>query len=544
MAETVRGLAGLPSRTSVLVAGGGPVGLAAATELGHRGIETLMVEPRAEVSQVRPRCKTLNVRTLEHARRWGVAERLRTRSPLPPSWSQDVVFCTSLTGHRLSRFEGVFGLTADGDRFAELGQQAPQFVFEEVLRELVGELFATKMVTGLRVADVEQDAEGVTVTVVDADGETATVQAEYVLGCDGPRSAVREAIGSSYVGGQALRPNYVMVFRAPGIWEHVAHGPAVQYWIVNPEAAGIMGTLDRGEVWWAGFFGVDEETGLREGERLIQAAIGAPLELEITSRDPWVAQMRLVDKLRVGRVFLAGDAAHLNPPLGGHGLNTGIGDAVDLGWKLAAVLDGWASPGLLDTYEGERRPVQERVIEESIANMKVLPPELLAPDLAVDGPQGDAARGRAHAQVQATKRDEFHALDLVLDVAYESPAIVPRDGDGPPSGMRLPHVFLDPGRSIYDELGAGFSLLLLDERATEQAERIATAAERSGVPLRLVDLREGNLREHYRSDLLLVRPDQHIAWSGGGEPIDPQALVDRVRGSVTQPPVARSLNRV
>ncbi|MBN9624153.1 MAG: FAD-dependent monooxygenase, partial [Actinobacteria bacterium] len=231
---------GLPPRTSVVIAGGGPVGLAAAVELGLRGIETVVIEPRPEVSHARPRCKTLNARTMEHARRWGIAERLRERCPLPTSWSQDIVFCTSLAGYELSRFEGVLGLVAEGDRFPELGQQAPQFVFEEVLREFVDELPACTLLTGLRVANLEQDAERVTVTVASATGETGAVRADYALGCDGPRSAVRAAIGSVYEGGQALRPNFGMLFRAPGLWERVAHGPAVQYWVVNQAAPAVI----------------------------------------------------------------------------------------------------------------------------------------------------------------------------------------------------------------------------------------------------------------------------------------------------------------
>jgi 2-polyprenyl-6-methoxyphenol hydroxylase-like FAD-dependent oxidoreductase len=526
----VSAAASLPRRAAVLVAGGGPVGLAAAVELGRRGVDTVVIEPRAEVSHARPRCKTLNVRTMEHMRRWGVVDRLRERCPLPTSWSQDIVFCTSMAGFELSRFEGVLGLVPEGERFAELGQQAPQFVFEEMLRELVAELPACTLVTGSRVVDLDQDADGVTVTVAAEEGGTAAIRADWVLGCDGPRSAVRPAIGAAYEGGQALRPNFGMVFRAPDLWEHVAHGPAVQYWVVSPEAPAVMGSLDREDTWWIGAFGVDAERGRREGEELIRGAIGAPLEVEILSRDPWVAHMELADRLRVGRVFLAGDAAHLNPPFGGHGLNTGVGDAIDLGWKLAAVIQGWAEPELLDTYETERRPLQERVIAEATANMKVLAPDLLAPDIADPGAAGERARGRAHEQIQATKHAEFHALDLVLDVRCESPAIITSGPGGPPAGGRLPHVLLGPGHSIYDELGEGFSLLLLGDDAARESAEIAAAAARRAMPLSVVDLRHEGLADRYETNVILVRPDQQVAWNGRRGGIDPQALVDQVRG--------------
>jgi 2-polyprenyl-6-methoxyphenol hydroxylase-like FAD-dependent oxidoreductase len=218
--------------TQVVIAGGGPVGLAAAVELGLRGIECLVVEPREQVSRARPRCKTINIRTMEHLRRWRLADRLRERAPLPVSYSRDVVFCTSLTGRELSRFSGVFGLADDPDRYPETGQQAPQYVLEELLREVVEELPACTLELGSRVTDVGQDPDEVRVGVVDRTGRHRTVGAQYLLGCDGPRSVVRDGIGSVYEGGRALSPNYGMVFRAPGLRERVRHGPAVQYWTV------------------------------------------------------------------------------------------------------------------------------------------------------------------------------------------------------------------------------------------------------------------------------------------------------------------------
>ena len=184
-------VAALPGSTQVVVAGGSPVGLACAVELGRRGISCLVIEPRTTVSHARPRCKTINVRSMAHLRRWGIAERLRS-GPRYPAWSQDVVFCTSLAGRELSRFTGVLGLVPDGDRFPELGQQAPQYVLEELLRDVVRELPACQLATGMTVIDVAQDDTEVRVTVGFQAGQSTVVTAAYLVGCDGPRSTVRE----------------------------------------------------------------------------------------------------------------------------------------------------------------------------------------------------------------------------------------------------------------------------------------------------------------------------------------------------------------
>lgn len=545
---TSRQLAELPAAVQVLVAGGGPVGLAAAVELGRRGIRCLVVEPRRTVSHARPRCKTLNVRTMEHLRRWGLADRLRERAPLPVAWSQDVVFCTSMVGHELSRFTGVLGLVHEGDRFPELGQQAPQYVLEELLREEVERLPACTLVTGPRVAGVAQDDAEVRITVTDETGGEALITADYLLGCDGPRSTVREQIGSAYVGTEALRPNFGMVFHAPELSRLVRHGRALHYWIINAAAPGLIGPIDREDTWWTIAFGVDRETGEREAQRLIDDAVGAPVRATVLSTDPWTARMQIVDRMRVGRVFLAGDAAHLNPPFGGHGLNTGLGDAADLGWKLAAVLDGWGGPPLLDSYETERRPIQERVIREAAANMRTISGDLLAEDLTADDEAGERARRAADRRIQEAKAPEFHSLELVLGCRItDSPVIDSHEGNGDGGsggdggagaadiarpGSRLPHLWLRSGRSLFDELGADLTLLVLGGGSDSGTARgtFQRAAQSRGVPLETLDLSGRGLRDRYGADLVLVRPDQVVAWCGDTAPDDAKALIDRVVG--------------
>ncbi|HEY3651089.1 MAG TPA: FAD-dependent monooxygenase [Streptosporangiaceae bacterium] len=543
--------ASLPGTVPVVVAGGGPAGLACAVELGRRGIGCLVIEPRSTVSRARPRCKTINVRSMQHLRRWGIASRLRDRAPLSPTWSSDAVFCTSLAGRELSRFTGVLGLVPEGDRFPELGQQAPQYVLEELLRDVVRELPACQLATGFTVTGVGQDEGGVRVTVVGRGGGHAVVTADYLIGCDGPRSVVRDRIGAAYTGEAALRPNFGMVFTAPDLWRHVRHGPAVHYWIINPAAPALMGPIDLDGTWWLIAFGVDSETGEREAARLIDAAAGMPSGAAVRSTDPWTARMQIADTMRRGRVFLAGDAAHLNPPFGGHGLNTGVGDAVDLGWKLAATLDGWGGPALLDSYELERRPIQERVIREATANMAVTSPELLADNLDADNAVGERARRAAGERIQQAKRPEFHSLELVLGIRIEDSPVIAREPDaaarretlpgvqlpgvqlpGVQLGALLPHAWLGPGRSLYDELGEGFTLLVC--RPGTGTGTIEKAARTRGVPLRVLEVPDQDPVHrgvHRGPALALVRPDQYVAWAGDCEPGDGLALIDRVRGS-------------
>jgi len=529
----------------VLIAGAGPVGLALAVELSLRGVQCLVVEPRPQPTRLRPRAKTLNARTMEHARRWGLAARLRAAAPLPVSWSQDVSFCTTFLGREITRFTGVLGLADDGDS-PERGQQMPQYVLEEVLREVAAELPTVDLRLGWRLDRLDETTapDRVCATLTGPAGSATTVAAQYVVGADGARSIVREQIGARYVGATALRPNTGLVFRSQALADAVPHPPAVQTWLLNQQTPGMMGPIDRHGLWWLIAFGADGRAASFDPGRLITGALGREVPFEVVSTDPWTARMELVDRTRSanGRVFLVGDAAHLNPPFGGHGLNTGIGDAVDLGWKLAAALDGWGGPRLLDSYEAERRPLHRRVIDEATANMATLAPELLHDDLDRPGPDGDRARQAAARRIEETKRAEYFSTDLVLGHRYQdSPVLQAWPGSPGPGassaapGRRLPHRWVSPQVSTLDLVGREHAILAAD---AELAERAARAAKAAGLPATVTQL-DGPIMRDLGAALLVVRPDQVVAATWPVPAAGPGPAADAANHT-PQPDPARS----
>jgi 2-polyprenyl-6-methoxyphenol hydroxylase-like FAD-dependent oxidoreductase len=522
--------------TPVLVAGGGPAGLAAAAELSLHGIGCMVIEPRTQVSHRRPRAKTTSIRTMEHLRRWGIAGRLRAAAPLKVAWSQRVTFCESLSGRRITDFDGAFGLTTQrNDMFAEPGQQVPQPVVEEVLRAHLGARPGVQVRLGHAVTALAQDEDGVLVTVRDEDAVAYQVRARYLLGCDGASGVVRDQIGARYVGRSDPRPNFNVVFRAPALDTHL--GPSVQYWVVGGPVTGLMGRLDLAGIWWAGFPGVEAGYGTAHASELITGLIGAPAGHEVLATDPWTARMLIADRFSRGRVFLVGESAHVNPPWGGHGFNTSVGDAVNIAWKIAAVEQGWAPPELLDSYEHERRGVVERTVASAESNMRNL-----AGDLPADA-----------AVIQRAKYPEFHSLGLVLGYSYAgSPVILPPDGPDPAAdtadttrytpagdpGARLPHAWMPDGSSLYDHLGTGLTLVGPARREAATAGRtaalnapvaaLAGRARERGIPL---TLRAPPPGYPWAGEFLLVRPDQHIAWRAS----DPDDIdLDVVTGRATR----------
>jgi hypothetical protein len=310
----------------------------------------------------------------------------------------------------------------------------------------------------------------------------------------------------------------------------------VQYWVVGSETSGMVGPMDLDGTWWAIVQGVDPSVTVTTGDAgaMVRQLVGSDVDVDVLATDPWTARMLLAPEYSRGNVFLVGDAAHLNPPWGGHGFNTCIGDAANLAWKLAATLQGWAGPDLLASYGAERRPVAARTISDAAENGKALAYHFADPDLAVSGPAGDAARREARAAL-AVRQSEFDSLGLVLGYAYgNSPVVLPDGPAGPaehpiryvPSaapGALLPHAWLAESCSLYDALGPGFTMLVdagsLDGVPADDAfAPVREAGARQGIPVTIAAVGPSDdgtrLSQVWGANAVLVRPDQHVAWRG------------------------------
>jgi 2-polyprenyl-6-methoxyphenol hydroxylase-like FAD-dependent oxidoreductase len=538
-------VSGASDHVDVLIAGAGPVGLAAAIELGRRGCRCLVVERNDRVGYS-PRAKTTNVRSREHLRRWGIADALRRASPIPRDYPPTVLFATRMNGPLLARFENAFnGNRERNNLYAEEAQWVPQYVLEEVLRANAVSLPGVAIRFNTELRSFEPAADRIVATVRELpSGSERRVRAAYLVGADGARSTVRDAIGATMIGDGGFSQNFSIVFRAPSLASRHAHGPAIMYWMVNDEVPSLLGPMDQHGLWYfmatrladgVDLARVDAKELVRRGTGLLD------LDLEIVATDPWVAHSLIADRYRGGRVFLAGDACHLHPPFGGFGMNMGIGDAVDLGWKLAAMLQGWGGPELLPSYERERRPVHERTIREAVANYGAAANQLVRKGLDAPGLIGDATRREVGEIILATKQREFKTLGLVLGARYrDSPIIVADATEPPPDDLTLyipsaypgclaPHLWLADGSSLYDHFGQGFTLLVTEGEPSEAAGLAACAGAR-GIPLTVVAPADDRLRARYAARFALIRPDQHVAWRGDVLPVDSAVLLAQVTG--------------
>ena len=564
----------MPEDTFVLIAGGGPVGLSAAIELGARRIPVILVTENPDTA-AHPKCNNTNARSMEHFRRLGLADEIR-RHGMPPGMPAASAYVTRFCGYELGRSFRPYATdqrapARDTDwQTPELPQTISQIRLEPVLKAAAERQPTVDLRFGHRLLSLEVAGEAsgeatgdsVLARVQDvAGGGEQMIRARYLLGADGARSPVRKHLGIGMAGEDGTTDRAFMggtmlsyFIRAPGLVAASGREPARVNWIINHEVRGFLYSQD-GDALWIAHYQVPPATDWRavDPHAVIRAMLGTNLPFEIISGGPWTGGLALVaDRYSEGPVFLAGDAAHLFTPLGGLGMNTGIGDAMNLCWKLAAMHDGWGGPHLLDSYGVERRPIGQRNAQLGVFIAKRMSAWRIPDDVEQPGDAAQAARDAFGAFIVEDDRPQYQTAGLQLGERYEASPVIHGDGTpAPPDdwandwaryrpldrpGARAPHVALADGRALYDLFGPGFTLLDLagdtDTAALEAAARART------MPLSVIrpgihpGIHPGMPPDTpYRSRLVLVRPDQHIAWHGDTVPADPAALLDILRGA-------------
>lgn len=537
---------------SVLIAGAGPVGLGLALDLAWRGVPSLLVEPLTEVHP-HPRAISIGVRTMEHFRRLGLDQKV-IDAGVPRSRALDVVYVTRMLGREIFRFPipSIDELARDA---TALAAQTPEIAaspyyktwtaqspLERMLRVEVARSPKIEARYGWRLDSFVESEQGVTATLVElATGKREDVAAQYLIGSDGANSVVRSGIGTRMSGRGTLGEAVGFYFKAPALGTRLGTRPGVMYWALASGCAGVIYTIDGGDEWvFNRYFAPGEAASAEEPVPLIQRAIGDPLGIEILSAQKWLPRQLVADRYQSARCFLAGDACHLFVPTGGFGMNTGISDAVDLAWKIAARLEGWGGASLLASYETERRPIGLFNTREAADNYDKSGTIFAVPDaLEEDGAAGDAARS-AVAALLPPKIKHFAPIGVHLGSSYENSPLIVDDGTPPvpldpvryiPSarpGQRAPHGWLAPGKSVLDLFGRGFTLLRF---GGDSGEALIGAAREAELPLNVEDIADDALARLYERRLVLVRPDGHVAWRGDSVPAQARAIMDRVRGA-------------
>jgi 2-polyprenyl-6-methoxyphenol hydroxylase-like FAD-dependent oxidoreductase len=529
--------------TDVLVAGGGPCGLMLANELGRRGIRCLLVDAKPSTA-FNPQANATQARTMEHFRRLGFAHEIRALG-LPAEHPTDIAYFTRYAGHELARLrlptaaEAVRQVRAMRGSWsaAELPHRVSQKFVEATLRRRAEALPTVELRYGWSLADFCDTGDAVEASVRPADGSVGLgVLARYLVGADGARSPVRHRLGIGWEGTTGVQRDFMggkmfaVYFRAPQLRAAIPHPKAWMYVAVNHQRRAFMAAVD-GVSEFAFHAAVHpgeqpENWGETEARRVFGEALGAEVPIEVLSTGVWTAGHSLVaQRFGQGRVFMAGDAAHLFTPTGGLGYNTAVEDAVNLGWKLASVLRGAAPAGLLDSYELERKPVAERntayarQFADSVGLFEA------RPLLEASGPAGDAERVKAAAYLDAHVRREFNIPGVTFGARYDNSPIIVGDGSAAPPdeanhytpsacpGGRAPHAWLDDGTSLFDHFGFEWTLLTLGPRPPDAGAFVKSAAALQ-IDLRVVHQAAPELLALYEAPLVLVRPDQIVAWRG------------------------------
>jgi 2-polyprenyl-6-methoxyphenol hydroxylase-like FAD-dependent oxidoreductase len=529
--------------TEVLIVGGGPTGLTLAIDLGQRGIRCMLIEQK-DSPQLLPKMERCNARSMEIYRRMGIAEQIRSAG-LPAHCSMDVFIVTSLIDPPLLRLpypsvaEAKAEIAAhnDGTLPLEPYQLISQYTLEPLLKSVAEALPSVAVRYGCELISFEQDANDVTALVRTAKG-TSTIRARYLVGCDGGASTVRKRLGIKLEGDGNLLQLRQALYYCEDLYDRIPIGQGRHYHVADDRSTQLI--VQDSTRHFTLHSVVEQDSDMAA---MFEQTVAMPVDYEMLYVGQWKQNLLLAEGYQKGRVFLAGDAVHLVIPTGGLGMNTGVGDAIDLSWKLAATLQGWGGPGLLASYQIERRQVGERNVAASrfatVGRRKWR--AAYKPNIRDDTPEGADTRANLAriADVEQRKTNEMIGAELGYRYAG-SPLIWPQPGEPPEQhfmeyvpttwpGARLPHVWLDDGSALQDRIGSGYTLLRLGGTQADTAALERAFAD-LGAPLEIVRIDDAAPRDIYGHDLLLLRPDLHIVWRGQKLPEDPAALAARATG--------------
>jgi len=538
-------MADYDTQVPVLIVGGGPVGLALAADLGWRGIECLLIEQTDGVINT-PKMNEVNIRSMEFCRRWGIEDNV-TNCPFPADYAKDVVFMTSMSGYELGRMKRPSQKDIPPNPFSPVNMTVcSQKWFDPMLADLARSFLCVELRHRWRMESFSADAMGVTAELVDMQSDARqTVRARYLAGCDGANSRIRRSLGIGLSGEEVLsRPVHVF-FRTPDLCKQLGVEEGTFFLVVDKEGMWAnVRVIDPNEGLWR-LMALDAPADLTpetiDRQGMLRRALGRDLDVQWVGASIWIRRGVVADTYSADPVYLLGDAVHQLSPTGAMGMNTGLGDAVDLSWKLAATLHGWGGPGLLASYDAERRPIGQRnvAMATQFYESHLEFGSLSAIDDAT--PEGERIRSEIGPKMTQQVARMFRTTGLQLGYRYEGSPICVDDGspivpDDPEQfiassrpGSRAPHALLEDGRSMLDLFGKGFVLLRLGENAPEVAG-FADAAAALGMPLQVEFLGQQNVANLYERKFVLVRPDGHVAWRGDAMPANPKVVLRTVCG--------------
>jgi 2-polyprenyl-6-methoxyphenol hydroxylase-like FAD-dependent oxidoreductase len=522
----------------IVVVGAGPVGLTLAIDLGRRGVRCTLVEKKP-APEFLPKMERCNARTMEIFRRMGLGDRIRAAG-LDRHVPMDVYVALAMNEPPLLRLpypsvaeaEAQIAACRDGSMPREPYQLISQYTLEPLLKSAAEQLPGVAVRYGLEFVTLTQDDDGVTAMVRHAEGRVEAIRAQYLVGCDGGASAVRKQLGIQLRGEGNLLRLHQALYHAPDLFDRIpiGNGPGRgrHYHIADGQATFLI--MQDSTRHWTLHAVVDTP---EEMAAQFERTIGVPVPYEMLYVGEWKQNLLLADHYGAGRVFLAGDAIHLVIPTGGLGMNMGVGDAIDLAWKLEATLRGWGGPNLLVSYEVERRQIGDRNVGASryasLGRRKWR--AQYQPDIRDATPEGQATRDNLAAVANVEQRKTNEMIGAELGYRYVGSPIIWDEPGGPEHlfreyvpttwpGARLPHVWLREGCSVHDVIGDGYTLLRLG-RSRADTMGLERAMHARHAPFTVMTIDEPAPRDVYGYDLILLRPDLHVVWRGNAAPSDP-----------------------